>query len=383
MTVIEENELSQFSSNLAVDPELENFFVRLQKKTSNKHSGEKAANDYVNYWNDRNKLEGNEAAVAEREQNTQKLTNLYYDLATDFYEWGWGESFHFGRMFRGDPLKTSLSRHEDFLALKLGLKPGQECIDVGCGIGGPLREIARFTGANIIGLNNNAYQVGRARRINKRENIDSLCKVIKGSFNEMPFPEKIFDAAYAIEATCHATKLEDPYGEIFRVLKPGGLFAVYEWCTTDKYNENDLKQKAIIHGIEEGDGIAALRSTREAVQAMKNVGFEVLEYQDLADPESWLASAQKPWYDPFDSSYWDISKFRATTLGQTMTHTFVTVMETVGLAPAGTTKISGQLNHAAACLVKGGKDHLFTPMFFMLGKKPLTSEDNSSTRQRK
>ncbi|KAJ1559974.1 Delta(24)-sterol C-methyltransferase, partial [Nowakowskiella sp. JEL0078] len=178
MPVIEENELSQFTSNLEVDPELENFFIRLQKKTANKKSSEKAATDYVNYWNDRNKLEGNEAAVAEREKNTQNLTNLYYDLATDFYEWGlligWGESFHFGRMFKGDALKTSLSRHEDYLALKLGLKPGQECVDVGCGIGGPLREIARFTGANVTGLNNNAYQVGRARRINKRENLDGL-----------------------------------------------------------------------------------------------------------------------------------------------------------------------------------------------------------------
>ena len=35
--------------------------------------------------------------------------------------------------------------------------PSQDC---GCGVGGPAREIASFTGAKVIGINNNAYQVG-------------------------------------------------------------------------------------------------------------------------------------------------------------------------------------------------------------------------------
>jgi len=37
-------------------------------------------------------------------------------------------------------------------------------LDVGCGVGGPLRNIARFTGAKIIGLNNNEFQVRRGKR---------------------------------------------------------------------------------------------------------------------------------------------------------------------------------------------------------------------------
>ena len=49
----------------------------------------------------------------------------------------------------------------------------------------------------------------------------------------MSFPDNSFDAVYAIEATVHAPKLEGVYGEIFRVLKPGGVFGVYEWLMTD------------------------------------------------------------------------------------------------------------------------------------------------------
>lgn len=68
----------------------------------------------------------------------------------------------------------------------------------------------------------------------------------------MPLPPNSLDAAYAIEATCHAARLENVYGEIFRVLKPGAHFACYEWLTTDKYNEKDLAQKKIILDLEVG-----------------------------------------------------------------------------------------------------------------------------------
>jgi hypothetical protein len=40
------------------------------------------------------------------------------------------------------------------------------------------------------------------------------------------------------------------YSQVFRALKPGGLFASYEWVTTPKYDENSPEHKRIIHGIE-------------------------------------------------------------------------------------------------------------------------------------
>ncbi|KAG6744851.1 hypothetical protein POTOM_051491 [Populus tomentosa] len=47
-------------------------------------------------------------------------------------------------LWKWESLRESIKRHEHFLALQLGLKKGQKVLDVGCGIGGPLREIARF-----------------------------------------------------------------------------------------------------------------------------------------------------------------------------------------------------------------------------------------------
>ena len=56
--------------------------------------------------------------------------------------------------------RESIIRHEHYLASKLNVGPGKKVLDVGCGVGGPLREIAAFTGASVTGLNNNEFQVG-------------------------------------------------------------------------------------------------------------------------------------------------------------------------------------------------------------------------------
>uniref|UniRef100_A0A0A9HQ26 SAM-dependent methyltransferase Erg6/SMT-type domain-containing protein n=1 Tax=Arundo donax TaxID=35708 RepID=A0A0A9HQ26_ARUDO len=49
----------------------------------------------------------------------------------------------------------------------------------------------------------------------------------------MPIPDNTFDAAYALQATCHAPDARGVYKEIYRVLKPGQYFALDEWCMTD------------------------------------------------------------------------------------------------------------------------------------------------------
>ncbi|KAK7341125.1 hypothetical protein VNO80_24050 [Phaseolus coccineus] len=62
----------------------------------------------------------------ERKANYADMVNKYYDLATTFYEFGWGQSFHFAPRCKGESLSESIKRHEHFLALQLGLKAGQK-----------------------------------------------------------------------------------------------------------------------------------------------------------------------------------------------------------------------------------------------------------------
>lgn len=188
----------------------------------------------------------------------------------------------------------------------------------------------------------------------------------------MDFPDNSFDAVYAIEATVHAPKLAGVYSEIRRVLKPGGVFGVYEWLMTDDYDNENLEHREIRLGIEEGDGISNMVKISEGVEAMSEAGLEMMHHEDMADrpdPIPWywpLAGEWKYMQSPFDA----FTIARMTWWGRLVAHNFAGALETVGVAPRGTKKTAESLGKAADCLVAGARLHLFTPMYLMVGKKP-------------
>lgn len=80
--------------------------------------------------------------------------------------------------------------------MQMELKPGMRVLDVGCGVGGPAREIARFAGVKIVGVNNNDFQIGRARKYTEQAGLSDQVEFVKGDFmtlSEM-FGKESFDA---------------------------------------------------------------------------------------------------------------------------------------------------------------------------------------------
>eukprot|EP01090_Pellita_catalonica_P012533 TRINITY_DN2745_c0_g1_i1.p1 TRINITY_DN2745_c0_g1~~TRINITY_DN2745_c0_g1_i1.p1 ORF type:complete len:396 (-),score=66.25 TRINITY_DN2745_c0_g1_i1:1140-2159(-) len=305
--------------------------------------------------------------IEERKSNYETVVNLYYNLVTDFYEYGWGKSFHFACRYKGEGLQESIKRHEHYLAQKIGLKEGMEAVDLGCGVGGPLLEISRFTGASIVGINNNAYQVSRGLKYVKEAELDKKCTLIKGDFLNIPMNDEVFDAAYTIEACCHAPDRSAVFKEVYRVLKPGGVFAGYEWVMTDNYDPKNEKHVAIKKGIELGNGLPDLAPIDHVMQSLKDVGFEVIEHGDRAVKER---ESDIEWYDPL-AGKWSISNFRTTKLGQFLTHSMLVALEAIHAVPKGCVATHLVLAEGADRLVEGGKLNLFTPMYLFVVRKPL------------
>ena len=194
-----------------------------------------------------------EAGNLEQRKTAYKdLTNKYYDLVKDFYEYGWGDSFHFAPRASNESFPESLVRHERYLARRLALRPGMRVADLGCGVGGPLREVARVSGATIVGVNNNEYQLDRARKLTDEAGLGHLAEFLKCDFMHMDAPDESFDAAFSIESTVHAPTKVDCYGEVFRVLKPGGCFAAYEYCLTSRFDPNNPRHQKIKTDLEIG-----------------------------------------------------------------------------------------------------------------------------------
>lgn len=300
-----------------------------------------------------------------RRDKYMSLVNQYYDLATDFYEFGWGQSFHFAPRRAGETFKDSLARHEHYLAQEMDLRPGMRVLDIGCGVGGPMREIARYSGATVVGINNNAYQIERGERHSRKASMTGLTSFVKTDFMNLPFEDESIDAIYTIEASCHAPDKTALFTELHRVLKPGGHFAGYEWCLTDRYDPESARDRRIKKAIEEGDGLPDIAHTHEVDEALVAAGFELAEARDLASE----SHPSIPWYQPLTGEERSLKSLPRTPLGRQLTYFATMVMERLRIAPKGTVEVSAFLNRAADALVEGGQTGVFTPMYYFRGTK--------------
>ncbi|CAF0831015.1 unnamed protein product [Rotaria sp. Silwood1] len=328
----------------------------MAEKTVVQRSGNAVHKEVSSY----NELYQDSTSVDKRKDQYKTLVTNYYSLSTDFYEYGWGQSFHFANRFRGETLAESIQRHESYLALKMNVKQGDKVLDIGCGVGGPLRRIAYLTRAHVTGLTISQYQVQRAKTIGVPPN----CQFIQGDFMELPFDDNSFDHVYVIEAVCHAPEKAKCFAEVFRVLKPGGSFVGYDWCLTDKYDKENPTHVETKRLIEEGDALPELKTTHQIISDLKSVGFTIEENQII--PEGDI-----PWYQPLKGgdSFFSLNNLRASSIGRWLTSNMVWLMEKTWIAAQGSVGTLKILEKAAVGLVRGGESGIFTPYFFFLARK--------------
>jgi hypothetical protein len=79
--------------------------------------------------------------------------------------------------------------------------------------------------------------------------------------------------------------------EIFRVLKPGGGFAGYEWCSTDMYDSKNPEHQRVMAEIELGNGLPEVRSTEQVRKLCVIPGHK----RDAGKPARWGGSASRQW----------------------------------------------------------------------------------------
>lgn len=312
-----------------------------------------------------------ESSVDDRNTNYAQLVDSYYDLATEFYEWGWGKCFHFSSQRKGETFLSATQRHEYYLAGRMTVNHGSLLLDCGCGVGGPARNIARFTGANIKAVTINNYQVNRGNVISRKEGIFGQVVLEQADFMKLPYADATFDGVYAIESTCHAPDRLGVYREILRVLKPGGTFACYEWCLTDKYDSSSELHRTLKKCIEVGDGLPDLVHTSVCTDALAKAGFEIQEVRDCA-LDGHLEGG-RPWFFPLMPSWNPFSwpGFQFNPIMYRLMPIILRCFEFIGLVPSGTSSTQVMLQAGGVGCAQGGHTGIFTPMWLMVAKKPL------------
>jgi ubiquinone/menaquinone biosynthesis C-methylase UbiE len=113
-------------------------------------------------------------------------------------------------------------------APRLNLQPGMHLLEIGSGIGGPARYFARHHGCQVTGIDLTEEFVAVARMLTSRLGMDGQISFEQGSALSMPFAAASFDVATLLHVGMNIADKDQLFREVRRVLKPGGIFGIYD-----------------------------------------------------------------------------------------------------------------------------------------------------------
>jgi 2-polyprenyl-3-methyl-5-hydroxy-6-metoxy-1,4-benzoquinol methylase len=136
---------------------------------------------------------------------------------------------------------------------RLGVRPGSNLIDVGCGAGRHSFEAFR-RGADVVAFDqdveelNNVDAILQAMQQQGEAPATATGEAVKGDALDLPYDDGTFDFVIASEILEHVPQDDRAIDELIRVLKPGGRMAVTVprwlpekvcWMLSDEYHANE------------------------------------------------------------------------------------------------------------------------------------------------
>ncbi|MCC5898811.1 MAG: methyltransferase domain-containing protein [Phormidium sp. BM_Day4_Bin.17] len=175
--------------------------------------------------------------AARKYQSSDTVANAYDEWTQDgILEYYWGEHIHLGHYGSPPESKDFLQAKSDFVheMVRWGgldkLPPGTTVLDVGCGIGGSSRILAKDYGFSVTGITISPQQVQRAQELTP-EGVDATFAVDDAM--NLSFPDGSFDVVWSIEAGPHMPDKAVFARELMRVVKPGGRLVMADWNQRD------------------------------------------------------------------------------------------------------------------------------------------------------
>ena len=192
--------------------------------------------------------------TARRYQSSESVANSYDEWTEDgILEFYWGEHIHLGHYGSPTQRKDFITAKIDFVHEMVNwgnldrLPRGTTILDVGCGIGGSSRILAKDYGFNVTGVTISPEQVKRARELTP-QGVDAKFEVDDAM--ALSFPDASFDVVWSIEAGPHMPDKAVFAKELMRVLKPGGIMVLADWNQRDdRQNPLNFWEKPVMQQL--------------------------------------------------------------------------------------------------------------------------------------
>ncbi|MBG6226788.1 tocopherol O-methyltransferase [Arthrobacter sp. CAN_A2] len=213
----------------------------------------------------------------------------HYDELDPIYRRVWGEHVHHGLWATGRETPTeAVEALVDTVGDRLGLVPGEACVDIGCGYGSTARRLAETRGVRVDGFTLSAEQAHYASA-----HPVAAVDIHLGDWLVNGLPDASADAAWAIESSEHMVDKPRFFAEAHRVLSPGGRLVVCAWLA-----ETDASGWKVRHLLEPicREGRLPSMGTRQEYEAMAlAAGFSITGYEDVSRrvARTWTICARR------------------------------------------------------------------------------------------
>ena len=155
-----------------------------------------------------------------------------------------------------------------------------EIADLGCGGGrNAAALLKKYPSAKLTAVDYSPLCVERTRKRNARAVAAGRCAVQQGDVSALALRAEAFDLATAFETVYFWPGLETCFGEVRRILKPGGMLLIV--------NESDGTDKASLDFEKIIDGMKTY-TAEELQDALKGAGFSKIQTFHH-DSKPWLA----------------------------------------------------------------------------------------------
>jgi len=114
------------------------------------------------------------------------------------------------------------------LARAAGLDATKRVLDVGSGVGGTSRCLAKEFGCRVTGLDLTDEYCRAAEMLSAKIGLAHLVDYRQGDATDLPFDDQAFDVVWTEHAAMNISDKPRLYKEMHRVLKPGGTLAIYD-----------------------------------------------------------------------------------------------------------------------------------------------------------
>ena len=163
------------------------------------------------------------------------------------------------------------------LADALPIRAGDRLVDIGCGLGGPARYLAKRFQCRVDGIDITAPFVEAANKLSALVGMDDVVVCRHGDGQKLPYGDQEFDGGYTQHVTMNVPHRDVFFGEAYRVLRPGAVFALTEHGLGEVGDPHHP-----VPWSEDGSGAYLMRPA-DTVAALRNAGFTNIEVTDTGE----------------------------------------------------------------------------------------------------